>query len=131
MLKTDPKPTVKGLIRGLCGPAIAGCGTCTYVLYEGVYVRTVDGCDEGCACPSSLTQLEVSLLRVVCPKIVTLNGVVVGCKAQTMIAGEPTKLAELFRLLLEGYKFWRLVSLGLGLLAVVLAGVVVYLLMRG
>ncbi len=129
--------TVDGILHSICGSNVGStsclCGSCEYELQNGMYQRVGAGsCTGSCTCPASITPLAVSLLEAVCPSVqVTGETVILCCGAPSLAETEGGKLTELLKALLAGYKLWRLVSLGLGILALVLAGVVVYLLMRG
>lgn len=141
MKQQPPTQTVDSLIKSIRSKTVVpeSChrGYCWYVLVDGVYQRYYDGCKPGCTCPQTLP-IPAALRAVVGPPVIREGqvGAVVCCTAATAVEDEPseserTELVELFKLLLGGYRFWRLASLGLGALSVVLVGVVVYLLARG
>lgn len=133
--------TVDAAIKFLCGSSVSGstctCGSCTYDYVNGMYQRVGAGnCGSGCGCPSAITPLAAHLTASICRSAIVTSNTATFCCTSSTLSTLPdgdleARLVDLFKSLLAGYRFWKLVSAGLAMLSVVLVGVVVYLLTRG
>ena len=137
MTTPESDESVEAAIRSLCGSNQAltgcGCGGCEYELLNGMYQRVGAGaCTGSCTCPATITPIVADLLAGICPSVTFQGEILLTCCTMPLLEGEQeAKIIALFKALIAGYRFWKLMGIVLGLLSAVLLGVVIYLLSRG
>jgi hypothetical protein len=125
------------LKRSLTQQAVNGCGGCSYVFNrtDGCYHLQTSNCQTPCSCPPLICGLGSSILQIVYPESVAqLAPVGFPCISGTALDGDEgcaLVLCDLFGEQATAARFWKRVSIGLGIAsALLLAGLVVVALTR-
>jgi hypothetical protein len=114
---------------------LSSCGACSYVYNstDGCYHRQTFRCSSGCTCSPLICGLGSLLIQLLKPETVAQAvPVLLPCSASGSDEEAVARsLVEVVRGLISGEVFWKRVSIGLGILSVLLAiGLVVALVYR-